>query len=97
MKFDTLAQRMIAAGVKNLLFTDTRKDGTLSGPNILGIRMFLHAAKGVPVFVSGGISSVDELIQLREYEALGLAGVVVGKALYDGKFTLQDAMHAAGS
>ena|SRR5882724_7683492 len=97
VKFDTLAQRMIDAGVQNLLFTDTRKDGTLSGPNIVGIRTFLFAAKGVPVIVSGGITSAEDLVQLRELEAQGLAGVIIGKALYDRKITLQEAMQVAGS
>ena len=97
VKYDTLADRMIKAGVKNLLFTDTRKDGTLTGPNIMGIRMFLYAAKGVPVLVSGGISSTDDLLQLREFESQGLVGAVIGKALYDRKLTLQEAMQVAGS
>ncbi len=97
VKFDVLAQRMVAAGVKNFLFTDTRKDGTLSGPNIMGIRMFLYAAKGVPVIVSGGISSAEDLLQLRELESQGLSGVIIGKALYDRKITLQEAMQVVGS
>jgi phosphoribosylformimino-5-aminoimidazole carboxamide ribotide isomerase len=97
VKFDVLAKRMIAAGVKNLLFTDTRKDGTLTGPNLVGIRMFLYAAKGIPVIVSGGISNVDDLIHLHELESQGLSGVIIGKALYDRKMTLQEAMQVVGS
>lgn len=97
VKFDDLERRMIALGVKSLLFTDTRKDGTLTGPNIGGIRTFLHAAGGVPVIVSGGISSIDDVIQLRELELQGLTAVIIGKALYDRKLTLQDAMKIAGS
>jgi phosphoribosylformimino-5-aminoimidazole carboxamide ribotide isomerase len=97
VRFDDLAKRMTSLGVKNLLFTDTRKDGTLSGPNISGIRMFLGAAENVPVIVSGGISSLDDVIDLRELEPLGLSAVIVGKALYDRKMTLQDAMKVAES
>ena len=96
VKFDDLVERMIVAGVKNLLFTDTRKDGTLSGPNIAGIRLFLHVAQGAPVIVSGGISSVEDILQLREFEPHGLTGIIIGKALYDRKLTLHEAMQAAG-
>ncbi len=97
VKFETLVERMIVCGVRTLLFTDTRKDGTLSGPNVMGIRMFLYAAKGAPVIASGGISSIDDILQLRDLESQGLYGVVIGKALYDHKLILQDAMKAAGS
>ncbi len=96
MRFDDLAKRMIASGVKSLLFTDTRKDGTLSGPNVAGIRLFLLAAAGVPVTVSGGITSMDDVLQLRDLESNGLAAIVIGKALYDHRMTLAEAMKAAG-
>jgi phosphoribosylformimino-5-aminoimidazole carboxamide ribotide isomerase len=96
VKFDDLAKRMVKLGVKNLLFTDTRKDGTLTGPNFQAIGLFLEAAQGIPVIVSGGISSVNDLSQLLEYQDQGLDGVVIGKALYDGKLTLEDALRAAG-
>jgi phosphoribosylformimino-5-aminoimidazole carboxamide ribotide isomerase len=97
VKFEDLARRMIGLGVKTLLFTDTRKDGTLTGPNIGGIRAFLAAAESVPVIVSGGISSMEDVAQLSELEPKGLSGVIIGKALYDRRLTLQDAMKAAGS
>jgi len=97
MTFHELVRRMIDFGVKHLLFTDTRKDGTLTGPNLDGIHQFLQAAKGVPVTVSGGISSLDDIIQLREYEPMGLESIIVGKALYDRKLMLEEAMKAAGA
>jgi phosphoribosylformimino-5-aminoimidazole carboxamide ribotide isomerase len=97
VRFDDLARRMLGLGVKHLLFTDTRKDGTLTGPNLGGIRVFLKAAKGVPVMASGGISCLDDIISLREFEADGLSGVIVGKALYDRKFTFADALKVSGS
>lgn len=95
VRFDDLAKRMRDAGVATLLFTDTRKDGTLSGPNVAGIRLFLAAAQ-CPVIVSGGITTPDDIASLKDFEPQGLSGVVVGKALYDRKLTLQDAMRAAG-
>ena len=97
MKFDALAGRMTRLGVKSLLFTDTRKDGTMTGPNIDGIRLFLQAASGIPVTASGGISSIDDIVALRELEHLGLTSVIVGKALYDHRINLLEAMKVAGS
>lgn len=97
MKFDALAERMTRLGVKSLLFTDTRKDGTMTGPNIDGIRLFLQAASGIPVTASGGISSIDDIVALRELEHLGLTSVIVGKALYDHRINLLEAMKVAGS
>lgn len=96
VRFDDLVRRMVSMGVKTLLFTDTRKDGTLSGPNLGGIRMFLSEAQGVNVIVSGGITTVEDLITLKEMEPLGLSGVIIGKALYDRKITLQEAIQAVG-
>jgi len=97
MRFDDLVVRMKSLGVKHLLFTDTRKDGTLSGPNLQAIQLFLKAAAGTSVTVSGGISSVDDVIALREYEAQGLNAVIIGKALYDNKLTLEEALKVSGN
>jgi phosphoribosylformimino-5-aminoimidazole carboxamide ribotide isomerase len=96
VRFDDLAIRMRDNGIKELLFTDTRKDGTLSGPNISGIQLFLKAAQ-VPVTVSGGISSLDDIHALKEFEPEGLQAVVVGKALYDHRIKLEDAIRVAQS
>jgi phosphoribosylformimino-5-aminoimidazole carboxamide ribotide isomerase len=96
VKYDTLVERMIAMGIHTFLFTDTRKDGTLTGPNLMAIRMFLYAAKGAPVIASGGITSLDDIVQLRDLETQGLQGIVIGKALYDHKITLGEAIQAAG-
>lgn len=94
VRFDDLAKRMHDAGIETLLFTDTRKDGTLSGPNIEGIKLFLAASRG-PVIVSGGITTVEDVRALKALSPLGLHGVVIGKALYDRKISLSDAMAAA--
>jgi phosphoribosylformimino-5-aminoimidazole carboxamide ribotide isomerase len=96
VRFDDLARRMKGFGVQTLLFTDTRKDGTLSGPNLSGIELFLKAAAGSTVIVSGGITTMDDLVRLRELEPAGLSAVIIGKALYDRKLVLQDAMKVAG-
>jgi phosphoribosylformimino-5-aminoimidazole carboxamide ribotide isomerase len=96
IRFDDLAVRMRNSGIQELLFTDTRKDGTLSGPNLGGIRLFLKAAQ-LPVIVSGGITTLDDILQLKEFESQGLKGVVVGKALYDHKISLEDALRVGAA
>ena len=65
--------------------------------NISGIRLFLNAVEGAMVIVSGGISTPEDVVQLRELEPQGLSGVIIGKALYDHRITLSDAMHVADS
>ncbi len=95
--FDVLVRKMKHLGVQSLLFTDTRKDGTLSGPNLGAIQLFLQEAVGTSVIASGGITTADDLWQLKELEPLGLDGVIIGKALYDQKITLQEAIQVAGS
>jgi phosphoribosylformimino-5-aminoimidazole carboxamide ribotide isomerase len=94
VRFEDLAMRMKTLGVRELLFTDTRKDGTLSGPNLDGIRRFVKAA-GVPVTVSGGVTTVEDIAALKAFEKDGVKAVVIGKALYDHKIFLEDALRAA--
>ncbi|MCB8794057.1 1-(5-phosphoribosyl)-5-((5-phosphoribosylamino)methylideneamino)imidazole-4-carboxamide isomerase, partial [Escherichia coli] len=71
------------------------KDGTLRGPNLELLREMLERTDK-PVVASGGISSLDDLAQLRELVPLGLEGAIVGKALYAGAFTLPQALDVAG-
>jgi phosphoribosylformimino-5-aminoimidazole carboxamide ribotide isomerase len=82
-------------GFKEAIYTDTAKDGTLSGPNIMGIKSLLKAA-GLKVIASGGVSRLEDLYKLERLEKDGLIGVIVGKALYEGKFTLTQAIKLAG-
>ena len=87
----TFAKALKQAGFKNLIYTDTSKDGTLSGPNIKGIKNLLKQS-GLHIIASGGISSLDDIYRLKQLEKQGLEGVIVGKALYEGKFTLSQAL-----
>ena len=88
------AARMAAAGVPRLVYTDIGPDGTLGGPDVEGIRGVLEAA-GVPVIVAGGIAAVEHVRRLRPLVALGLEGVIVGRALYEGRVRLPDLLGAA--
>jgi phosphoribosylformimino-5-aminoimidazole carboxamide ribotide isomerase len=82
-------------GFKEAIFTDTAKDGTLSGPNIMAIKALLRET-GLKVIASGGVSKLEDLYKLEKLEKSGLAGVIVGKALYEGRFTLTEAIKQAG-
>jgi phosphoribosylformimino-5-aminoimidazole carboxamide ribotide isomerase len=77
-------------GFKEFIYTDTLKDGTLKGPNIKDIKALLKET-GMKIIASGGVSSLDDIRRLKMLEKYGLVGIIVGKALYEGKFTLTQA------
>jgi phosphoribosylformimino-5-aminoimidazole carboxamide ribotide isomerase len=89
-RVETLAARVIAAGAATLISTDIARDGMLSGPDIEGCAALQRL--GARVIVSGGVASLDDL---RKAAAAGLAGAIVGRAIYEGRFTLADALAAA--
>jgi phosphoribosylformimino-5-aminoimidazole carboxamide ribotide isomerase len=88
-----LARQVKDWGVVRVQYTDVVRDGTLIGPNLAGIEAMARAT-GLRVTAAGGISSLDDLRNLRALEALGVDEVVVGKALYEARFTLQEAAAA---
>ena len=71
-----------------MLVTSTRRDGSLAGPD-LDLVEEVRAAAGLPVLAAGGVASLEDIRALRE---LGCEGVVVGSALWRGRFTLADAV-----
>ena len=91
--FETIA-RLERAGCSRYIVTDVAKDGTLNGPNLELLRE-VCAVTSKPVVASGGVSSLDDLIAIRELTAIGVEGAIVGKALYAGAFTLQQALRVA--
>ena len=88
--FDVLA-RLDADGCARYVVTDVRRDGTLTGPNLELLRS-VCAATDRPVVASGGVSSLADLRALAELVPLGVEGAIVGKALYAGEFTLEQAL-----
>ncbi len=92
--WDVLAQ-LEAAGCSRYVVTDVTKDGTLTGPNTDLLSRVARTAKA-PVVASGGISSLDDLAALRELVPAGVDSAIVGKALYEGAFTLAQAIEIAG-
>ena len=81
-------------GFKQLIYTDISRDVTLSGPNIKGIRELL-VETGLKVIASGGVSGLEDLVKLKKLEKKGVIAVIVGKALYEGRFTLAEALELA--
>ena len=88
--FETLT-RLDSEGCSRYVVTDVNKDGTLQGPNIELLKSVCEMTSQ-PVIASGGISSLDDLNKLRELVGVGIEGAIVGKALYSGAFTLEDAL-----
>jgi phosphoribosylformimino-5-aminoimidazole carboxamide ribotide isomerase len=84
----SLAKRMKALGVQRIIYTDIARDGMLSGPNIPALKKMTKES-GLAVIASGGISSLKDI---KKVDALGVEGLIVGKALYEGKFTLREAL-----
>jgi len=87
-----LSGEMVDIGVKRLIYTDIRKDGTLTQPNFDMIRRLVSQLT-VPVIVAGGISRLEHLRRLKE---LGVKGAIIGKALYTGDIDLREAIAEFG-
>jgi phosphoribosylanthranilate isomerase len=90
--YDALA-RLDAEGCARYVITDVLKDGMLKGPN-LDLYRDVGARTKAPVVASGGVSSLDDLRALASLTPVGVEGAIVGKALYAGAFTLQEALAA---
>jgi phosphoribosylformimino-5-aminoimidazole carboxamide ribotide isomerase len=92
MDATTLARAAAAAGAAAVLYTDIARDGTEHGPSIASTTTVARAA-AIPVFASGGVGTVDDLRRLAGIP--GVAGAIVGRALYTGAIDLRRAMAAA--
>ncbi|MFZ4804756.1 MAG: 1-(5-phosphoribosyl)-5-[(5-phosphoribosylamino)methylideneamino]imidazole-4-carboxamide isomerase [Synechococcus lacustris] len=90
-----LAASFEGSGVAAIISTDIATDGTLAGPNLEALRS-MAAASSIPVIASGGIGDLADLLSLLPLEPLGVAAVIVGRALYDGTVNLAEALQAIG-
>ncbi|MBA3240561.1 MAG: 1-(5-phosphoribosyl)-5-[(5-phosphoribosylamino)methylideneamino]imidazole-4-carboxamide isomerase [Acidobacteria bacterium] len=88
-----LARRVAAAGVDRVVYTDVARDGMLGGVNLEQTCAIAREA-GLSVTASGGVSSLSDITQLKSIQRCGVDSVIVGKALYEGRFTLQEALKA---
>jgi len=83
--------RLELLGAKTIVFTDILKDGTLSGPNFKALEEVLNATS-MQVIASGGVSSIEDLVKLKEMKPKPPNACIVGKALYEGKLNLKEAI-----
>jgi phosphoribosylformimino-5-aminoimidazole carboxamide ribotide isomerase len=88
-----LVPEVMAAGAAAVIVTDISRDGRLAGPDVDGLRSLVDAT-GAPVIASGGVSSLEDITVLSGVS--GLAGVIVGKAIYEGRVDVAAAVRALG-
>lgn len=81
------------APLAGIIYTDVQRDGMLCGPNVPALKALL-AVSPHPVIASGGVTSVEDIRALARLESMGLAGVIIGRALYAGKITFSQARSA---
>ena len=86
-----LALAFEGAGVAAIVFTDIERDGALQGPNVEATSALARALT-TPMIASGGVASLDDLRALKAHEKDGIAGVIAGRALYDGRLDLGQAL-----
>jgi phosphoribosylformimino-5-aminoimidazole carboxamide ribotide isomerase len=82
------ARHMEKLGVKTIIYTDIATDGMLTGPNLEAM-IEMQQAVSMEVIASGGVSSIDDLVRLKQ---TGVAGAIVGKAIYTGAIVLEEAL-----
>ncbi|MCK4859645.1 MAG: 1-(5-phosphoribosyl)-5-[(5-phosphoribosylamino)methylideneamino]imidazole-4-carboxamide isomerase [Candidatus Omnitrophica bacterium] len=79
------------AGIKRIIWTDIKRDGTLEGLDILALRKVLEIID-LPLIVAGGVSSLEDIRKLKRFSSPNLEGVIIGRALYEGRFSLREAI-----
>ncbi len=85
-----LARWCEGEGFSAIIYTDISRDGTLAGPNLEETARIAREVS-IPVIASGGVSSLEDVLEVAKLEPLGVMGVIVGKALYDGRVDLREA------
>lgn len=86
-----LAREMEGFGVTAIIYTDIARDGMMQGPNLQATAALAEAIS-IPVIASGGVSSLEDIRNLLQIEACGIAGVITGKAIYNGALNLREAV-----
>lgn len=94
VKATELAKRMADGGVKHIIYTDISRDGTLTGVNAKATAEIAKVS-GIKVVASGGVSSIEDIKLVKEYEQDGIEGVIVGKSIYTGALSLPEAIKVA--
>ncbi len=88
-----LASRIAGLGVERIVYTDIARDGMLAGPNIEQTCLIARET-GLKITASGGISCLEDIQRLARVSESGVDSVIVGKALYEGRFTIKEALEA---
>ena len=88
---EELALKFEDAGVAAIVYTDIERDGMMQGPNIEATRKLAERLT-TPVIASGGVSSIEDLKKLKAIEKSGIAGVISGRAIYDGQIPIVEAL-----
>jgi phosphoribosylformimino-5-aminoimidazole carboxamide ribotide isomerase len=89
-----LARQMVDLGIKTFLYTDIARDGMLTGPNVPATRDLAHAVPAADVIASGGVSRLQDLRDLAALALPNLLGAITGRALYDGRIDLAEAIRS---
>jgi phosphoribosylformimino-5-aminoimidazole carboxamide ribotide isomerase len=91
-----LARKVESLGAGTVNYTDVSRDGMLAGPNIDSVTELIGAT-GLDIVLAGGVSSMDDIRKLKALPGRGLKGVIIGKALYEGRVDLREAIRQYGS
>mgnify|MGYP001600435692 CR=1 FL=1 len=89
-----LAKKFEDAGVAAILYTDVARDGMLQGVDLFGTKTLAEAVD-IPVIASGGVAGIEDIKAIKAIENSGVCGVVVGRALYDGRINIEEALRIA--
>lgn len=87
-----LGKRFADAGAETFIFTDIATDGMLSGPNVEAVWQLAQETEK-HVIASGGVSSLEDLAELQKFRNDGVIGAIVGKAIYEGRFSVSEALN----
>lgn len=90
-----LAKKFEDVGVSAILYTDINRDGLLGGVDLEGTKKLAESIN-IPVIASGGVAGIEDINAIKKIETSGVCGVVVGRALYDGRIDIDDALRIAG-
>jgi phosphoribosylformimino-5-aminoimidazole carboxamide ribotide isomerase len=96
MPADSVIDRLQHRGVRSFVYTNVDRDGMLEGPDLDEVRRIAGVVRGRFLY-SGGIGSLDDLHALAGLRQVNLGGVIVGKALYEGRFSVEEAQRALGA
>ncbi len=91
-----VAKELQSLGIRRIIYTDILSDGALRGINFQAFKN-LAESLDIPITASGGVTTLEDIVRLKELESLGVDGVIIGKALYEGRISLREAIEVARS